>query len=70
MMNAHLAGGQFVALKGRLNVKVIGPVNKGDRLIATDNGCAKASSSHADVFGIALESNASEDVKHVESVVL
>jgi len=70
MMNAHLAGGQFVALKGRLNVKVIGPVNKGDRLIATDNGSAKASSSHADVFGIALESNASEDVKHVESVVL
>tara|TARA_E500000178_G_scaffold197747_1_gene195784 strand:- start:6749 stop:8491 length:1743 start_codon:yes stop_codon:yes gene_type:complete len=70
MMNAHLAGGQFVALKGRLQVKVIGPVNKGDRLIATDNGCAKASSSHADVFGIALESNSSEDVKHVESVVL
>ena len=70
MMNAHLAGGQFVALKGRLQVKVIGPVNKGDRLIATDNGYAKASSSHADVFGIALESNSSADVKHVESVVL
>ena len=54
MMNAHLAGGQFVALKGRLQVNVIGAVNKGDRLVATDDGCAKASASSADVFGIAL----------------
>jgi len=70
MMNAHLAGGQFVALKGRLQVKVIGAVNKGDRLIATADGCAKASASHADVFGIALESSTQEGVKKVEAVVL
>jgi len=70
MMNAHLAGGQFVALKGRLQVNVIGPVNKGDRLIATNDGCAKASTSHADVFGIALESSTEVGVKKVESVVL
>ena len=70
MMNAHLAGGQFVALKGRLQVNVIGQVNKGDRLVATDNGCAKASTSSADVFGIALESSTFEGVKKVEAVVL
>jgi hypothetical protein len=70
MMNAHMAGGQFVALKGRLQVNVIGVVNKGDRLIATDNGCAKASTSSADVFGIALESSTFEGVKKVEAVVL
>jgi len=70
MMNAHLAGGQFVALKGRLQVSVIGAVNKGDRLIATDNGCAKASASSADVFGIALEASTFEGVKKIEAVVL
>ena len=70
MMNAHLAGGQFVALKGRLQVKVIGAVNKGDRLVATDNGCAKSSASSADVFGIALESSTEVGVKKVEAVVL
>jgi hypothetical protein len=70
MMNAHLAGGQFVALKGRLQVNVIGAVNKGDRLVATDNGCAKSSASSADVFGIALESSTEVGVKKVEAVVL
>ena len=70
MMNAHMAGGQFVALKGRLQVSVIGAVNKGDRLIATDNGCAKASASSADVFGIALETSTFEGVKKIEAVVL
>ena len=70
MMNAHLAGGQFVALKGRLQVNVIGAVNKGDRLVATDDGCAKASASSADVFGIALESSTEVGVKKVEAVVL
>ena len=70
MMNAHLAGGQFVALKGRLQVNVIGAVNKGDRLVATDNGCAKSSASSADVFGIALESSTEVGIKKVEAVVL
>lgn len=70
MMNAHLAGGQFVALKGRLQVKVIGAVKKGDRLIATDNGCAKVSAASPDVFGIALQDSNLETVKMIEAVVL
>ena len=73
MMNAHLAGGQFVALKGRLQVKVIGSVSKGDRLVATDNGCARKASSDADlvnVFGIALQESRLEEEKMIETVVL
>ena len=70
MMNAHLAGGQFVALKGRLQVNVVGAISKGDRLVATDNGCARKSESSADVFGIALESSTVEGSKKIEAVVL
>ena len=70
MMNAHLAGGQFVALKGRLQVKVVGKVKKGDRLVATDNGCARVSEASSDVFGIALQDSYLETVKMVEAVVL
>lgn len=70
MMNSHLAGGQFVALKGRLQVKVIGAVKKGDRLIAADNGYAKASTASHDVFGIALQDSNLETVKMIEAVVL
>jgi len=70
MMNAHLAGGQFVALKGRLQVKVVGAVRKGDRLVATDNGCAKVSTASPDVFGIALQDSNLETEKMIEAVVL
>jgi hypothetical protein len=70
MMNAHLAGGQFVALKGRLQVKVVGKVKKGDRLVATDNGCARVSQASPDVFGIALQDSYLETEKMIEAVVL
>jgi hypothetical protein len=70
MMNSHLSGGQYVALKGRVPVKVIGTISKGDRLVATDEGYAKKSDSHADVFAIALASDDRAEVKLVESVVL
>ena len=70
MMNSHLSGGQYVALKGRVPVKVIGTISKGDRLVATNEGYAKKSDSHADVFAIALESDDRAEVKLVESVVL
>jgi len=70
MMNAHQAGGQFVALKGRLQVKVVGKVKKGDRLVATDNGCARVSDASPDVFGIALQDSYLETEKMIEAVVL
>ena len=71
MMNAGLEGGTYIALKGRVPVKVIGAIIKGQRLIAGDNGCAVAAVPHAnDVFGVALESNSEVGVKLIEAVIL
>lgn len=71
MMNSELAGGTYIALKGRVPVKVTGPVTKGQRLIAGDNGTAIAvSSGHLDVFAIALEDNQDAQIKIVECVIL
>ncbi len=76
MMNAELAGGTFIALKGRVPVKVSGAVKKGDRMVAGPNGTAKSSVDtnvtidNADTFAIALESNTSDNVKLVECLIL
>jgi hypothetical protein len=66
------AEGQAVALKGRVPVKVVGTIKKGDRLVASDNGCAIHASFHqfADVFGIALSSSDDTGVKLIEAVIL
>jgi len=80
-MNDGLANGTYIALKGRVPVKVIGPVNKGDKLIAAGNGCAGASQIYLkgqqvsartfpDTFAIALENNVNPDVKLVECIIL
>ena len=77
MMNSTLEGGTYIALKGRVPVKVVGPVNKGDRLIAANNGCAERvavgntiSKGIFNIFAIALESNNDSGVKLVEAVIL
>jgi hypothetical protein len=81
MMNAGLEGGTYVALKGRVPVKVIGAVRKGDKLLAADNGCAGVAHSilknlpvragnFPDTFAIALEDNDDEGVKMVEAIIL
>lgn len=71
MMNSELEGGTYVALKGRVPVKVTGVIHKGDRLIASTNGRATAGVMHAnDVFAIALESKADAGDGVVESVIL
>jgi len=70
MMNSELAGGVYVALKGRVPVKVKGAVRKGDRLVASDWGCAQVAQDRLDVFAVAMESSDTEDVKLIESVVL
>ena len=71
MMNSHLEGGTYIALKGRVPVKVSGPVNKGDRLVAGNNGTAVVSLIPvADVFAIALESSDDSSVKIIEAVIL
>ncbi len=72
MMNSELEGGTYIALKGRVPVKVIGSIRKGDRLVATDNGYAIHASFHQypDVFAIALENNSNVEVKLIEAVIL
>jgi len=71
MMNSELAGGTYIALKGRVPVSVTGAVRKGQRLIASSNGCAVVDVAHSNtVFAVALETNADSGVKLVEAVIL
>ena len=71
MMNKDLEGGTYIALKGRVPVKVVGRIKKGDELIAADNGCAMMAVPHASgVFAVALETSDDEGTKVVECLVL
>jgi hypothetical protein len=80
-MNDGLVGGTYIALKGRVPVKVIGSVKKGDKLIAAGDGCAGVASeflkgqqvtakTFPDTFAIALETNMNPSVKLVECIIL
>lgn len=45
-----------VVIKGRTQLRCDAPIKKGDRLVASDNGKARATQpGHPDVFAIALE---------------
>ena len=68
MMNSE-AEGQYIGLKGRLPVKVIGPVNKGEAVYVDDNGSASTSAIGGSLVGIALETNTDEDQKLVECIL-
>lgn len=72
MMNNDLEGGTYIALKGRVPVKVLGPVKKGERLISTDIGTARVTNKNqlANVFAVALETNTSQEMKLVEAVII
>lgn len=70
MMNSELEGGTYIALKGRVPVKVNGPVNKGDELCAGQNGSATANNSNGKTFAVALESSNDPGVKLVECLIL
>ena len=71
-MNEGLAGGVYVALKGRVPVKVQGAVKKGDQLMSTGSGHARTDITQCGnkIFAIALEDNDHDGVKLVECVVL
>jgi hypothetical protein len=70
-MNQTLEGGTYIALKGRVPVKVIGPVVKGNRIKPYGSGWGKAiTQADADVFAVALESSTDADVKLIECVIL
>ena len=68
MMNSD-AEGQYIGLKGRLPVKVIGSVNKGDKVYVDDGGCASTAEKGGSIVGIALESSTDESEKLIECVL-
>jgi hypothetical protein len=71
MMNSELEGGTYIALKGRVPVKVSGSVIKGQRLVAGPAGTAQAAMGNtSDVFAIALETNNDSGIKLVECIIL
>ena len=70
MMNKDLDGGTYIALKGRVPAKVVGPVQKGDRLTAGNSGCAMVVADCKDIFAVALETNIDSDIKIIEILVL
>ena len=61
--------GPAIALRGRVPVKVIGPIRKGQPLISNQEGCGMFGD-HQNSFAIALESNPDTGVKLVECVIL
>ena len=79
MMNDGLGDGTkfpFIALAGRVPVKVLGPVKKGQRLVSSNTpGVARAihdtqvAASYVAVFGRALESSDDANIKMIDAVV-
>ena len=67
-MNSELEGGVAVALVGRVPVRVVGSVVKGQMVFADHDGIASATADGERV-GIALESNDDTGEKLVECVL-
>jgi len=63
------APGQAIALRGRVPVKVVGPIRKGQPLICNQDGKGIYGDT-SNSFAIALESNDDAGVKVVECVIL
>ena len=68
LMNAE-ADGQAIALEGRVPVRVVGSVSKGQKLFVDAEGCASTKFNGNPLVGIALESNLDEDEKLVECIL-
>ena len=68
MMNSE-AEGQYIGLKGRVPVRVVGPVKKGQAVYVYNNGCANTIVDGGSLVGVALETNSSEVEKLVECVL-
>lgn len=67
MMNSE-ADGQYIALKGRVPVRVQGPVKKGEPVYAWSDGVCRTIATTS-LVGIALETNLADDEKLVECVL-
>ena len=77
MMNSELSGGVYVALKGRIPVRVVGGCTKGDMIAPYGDGTAASipgflngDSTNNICFAVALEDCTSADETLVECVIL
>lgn len=68
LMNSE-ADGQAIALVGRVPVRIVGPVTKGQRVYAWENGVCTAQYVTDSLVGMALESNVADDEKLVECIL-
>jgi hypothetical protein len=68
LMNSELENGQAIALKGRVPVRIAGPVKKGQAVYAWDAGVCTTMATTA-LIGVALETDDSTDEKLVECVL-
>jgi hypothetical protein len=69
IMNEDLEDGQAIALKGRVPVRITGPVKKGQAVYVHDDGCASTVVNGGSVVGVALVSDMHEEEKLVECVL-
>lgn len=72
MMNSELEGGTYIALKGRVPVRVVGTIRKGNKVIASDDGLGSVEyvAHSSDYFAISLEDSDDTGIKIVECVIL
>jgi hypothetical protein len=68
LMNSD-SEGQAIGLKGRVPVRVVGAVKKGEAVYCSDNGTASAEFTGCCLVGITLESNINTAEKLVECVL-
>jgi len=68
LMNSE-SNGQAIGLKGRVPVRVVGPVKKGQAVYTAGNGAASAEHTDRFIVGVALETNNDEREKVVECVL-
>jgi len=67
LMNADITG-QAIALKGRVPVRVIGPVTKGQKISVARDGVCEVNG-EGPLVGVALETNLNDEEKLVECVL-
>jgi hypothetical protein len=73
-MNSDLEGGAYVAMAGRVPVRVVGTAKKGDRLTSAGNGCARVAQRSEwtafNIIGRTLADKHTADEGLVEAVVI
>ncbi len=71
MMNSELEGGTYIALKGRVPIRVVGVISKGTPLVPSHiNGVAQQGTWNDNYFAVSLESSESHEERLIEGVII